>query len=128
MAEQLRPEVLADLTQARRLSSEQGNALLDATPAERAAASRLLLERTRDLLEQAGVLPAQRSVLDLDHNRVVALAGAYGIAARYWNQPGWRDRTLGDLLKVIPADQAALIHRFLVLGGWLTEIPPEAEG
>jgi hypothetical protein len=34
---------------------------------------------------------------------------------------GW---TLGDLLKVIPADQAALIHRFLVLGG----CPPEAEG
>ena len=64
-------------------------------------------------------------LLGHDHNRVVALAGA---AARYWDQPGWRDRTLGDLLKVIPADQAALIHRFLVLGGWLTELPPEAEG
>jgi hypothetical protein len=125
VADELRPEVLADLTRARGLSPEQGDALLDSTPAEREAASHLLLERTRDMLTQAGVLPAQRTVLDLDYGRVVALAGAFGVAVRWWAQPGWRDRTLGDMLKVIPADQAALIHRFLVLGGWLAEVPPE---
>ena len=125
---ELRPEVLADLTRARGLSTEQGNALLDASPAEREAASRLLLERTRDMLEQAGVLPAQRSVLDLDFNQAASLAAAFGIALRWWNQSGWRDQSLGGICKVLPADQAALIHRFLIMGGWLTEIPPEAEG
>jgi hypothetical protein len=38
----------------------------------------------------------------------------------------WLD-CLGDLLKVIPADQAALVHHCLMWGGWLVELPPEAE-
>lgn len=125
---ELRPEVLAALTHPRGLSSEQGDALLDASPAERDAAARLLLAQARDVLEQAGVLPEQRSILDVDYRRAASLAAAYGIAARWWAQPGWRDRSLGDLLKVIPSNQAALIHQFLTWGGWIVEAPPEAAG
>jgi hypothetical protein len=127
MTDDLRPEILADLTRARGLSPEQGDALLDATPAERDAVSRLLLEQTRDMLEQAGLLQAQRSILEIDLRRVTSLAGVYGIVGRWWDQPGWRERSLGDLLKVIPADQATLVHSCLVWGGWLVELPPEAE-
>jgi hypothetical protein len=53
----LRPEIVAALTRPRGLSSEQGGALLDATPAERAVAARLLHERSVELLQEAGVLP-----------------------------------------------------------------------
>lgn len=80
---ELRPEVLAALTHPRGLSSEQGDALLDASPAERDAAARLLLAQARDVLEQAGVLPEQRSILDVDYRRAASLAAAYGIAARW---------------------------------------------
>jgi hypothetical protein len=124
---ELRPEVLAGLTRARGLSTEQGDALLDATPAERDAASRILLEQTRDMLEQAGLLPAQRSILDIDLRRVTSLAAVYGIVSRWWDQPGYRERPLGDVLKVIPADLADQVHSFLVVGGWLVEIPLEGE-
>jgi hypothetical protein len=126
VTDDLRPDVLADLTRPRGLSTDQGDALLDATPAEREAASRLLLARTKDMLEQAGVLPAQRTVLDLDFGRVMTLAAAFGVTLRWWDQPGWRDRTLGDLVKVLPADAAAQVHQYLVAGGWLRSIPPEA--
>ena len=58
----------------------------------------------------------------------MTLAAAFGVALRWWDQPGWRDRTLGDLVKVLPTDAAAQVHQYLVLGGWLVEVPPEAEG
>jgi hypothetical protein len=127
MVERLRPEVLADLTRARGLSTTQGDALLDATPAERDAASRLLLERTRDMLEQAGVLPPTRSILDISYGQMSALAAVFVAADTWWNQPGYRERSLGDLAKVLPVDEAERIMQILRWAGFLpAEIPSEA--
>jgi hypothetical protein len=125
----LRPEILTGLTRPSGLSPTQGDALLDATPAERLAASRLLLERSRELLQQAGVLPPSRSVLDVGYGQLQALAAVFVVADRWWNQPGLVDRSLGDLCKVIPAGEADQIMRILRWAGFLPPEPPvQGEG
>jgi hypothetical protein len=124
MAEELRPEVILELVRARGLDTEQGNALLDATPAERQAAARLLLERSRELLEQAGVIPRQQTFLEAGYRTMAALAATFGTVSDVWRQPAYVDKRLVDVLKVIPEERAAFARYALAWGGLL---PPEPE-
>jgi hypothetical protein len=47
------------------------------------------------------------------------LASVYGLVWVWWAQPGYRDRNLGSILKVVPADVAASAMRVLWLAGFL---------
>src|SRR5512132_2123585 len=121
MAEDLRPEVVTALSEPAQLPAALVDQVLDATDAEREAAAAELLDRTRAFLEQAGLLRPSASVLDLDHGQVQLLAAVYGLVGPWWAAPGWRTRTLGDILKVVPADVADTTAQLLRLGGF---VPP----
>jgi hypothetical protein len=123
MPDQLRPDVVAALTSPRQLSPGLVDQVLDASPAEQQAAAAVLADQTRAFLEQAGVLKPSTSVLDLHHDQVALLAATYGIIYGWWAQPGYRDRPLGDLLKVVPADVAGQATRVLQAAGFLPPAP-----
>jgi hypothetical protein len=63
-------------------------------------------------------------VLDLHHDQVQLLAAVYGTVASWWAQPGYRQRPLGHMLKVVPADVADTTARLLRAAGFL---PPTDE-
>jgi hypothetical protein len=69
-----------------------------------------LLDRTRSFLESAGVLRPGASVLDLDHHRLMALVAVYGTVMPWWAGPGWRERPLGHMLKVVPGRRRRVRH------------------
>jgi hypothetical protein len=117
----LRPEVVAALTEPQQFPQDLVGQVLGATDAERAAAAGLLLERTRALLEEAGVLRPSVGVMDLRYRTVAALAATLGTIEGAWRQPAYIDRPLGDVLKVIGADQAAWVVGVLRWGGLLPE-------
>jgi hypothetical protein len=121
----LRPEVVAALTGPRRLPEDLVDQVLDATPAERQAAAAALTDRTRQHLERAGVLRPSTSVLDLHHDQVQLLAATYGLVGPWWATPGYRQRALGDVLKVVPGDVAQTVSRLLRVAGFL---PPDQDG
>ena len=56
--------------------------------------------------------------------QVEVLAAIYGLVSRWWATPGWRDRSLGDILNVAPTDVAETVMRMLGVTGFL---PPAAE-
>jgi hypothetical protein len=120
----LRPDVVAALAEPQRLPAALVDQALDATPAERHAAAAELADRTRVFLEQTGALRPSTSVLDLHHNQVQLLAATYGLLEPWWRQRGWNTRTLGDILKVVPADVAHGVGQLLRLAGFL---PPDTE-
>ena len=107
--QQLRPDVVAALTEPAALPADLVAQVLDASDTERAAAAVELADRTRVFLEQAGVLRPSASVLDLGISQVEALAAAYGLVRPWWAGRGWNTRTLGGILKVVPADIAAAV-------------------
>jgi hypothetical protein len=125
MPDDLRPEVVAALSEPAHLPAALVDQVLDATDAEREAAVGELLDRTPSFFEQAGVLKPSASVLDLHHDQVQLLAAVYGIVMPWWAQPGYRERSLGSVLKVVPGDVAEAIGRLLRWAGFL---PPEAAG
>jgi hypothetical protein len=127
MAEDLRPEVVAALSEPAQLPAVLVDQVLDATPAEREAAAGELLDRTRSFLEQAGILRPSTSVLDLHHDQVQRLAAVYGLLVSWWAQPGYRDRPLGHMLKVVPADVAQATGQLLRWAGLLPPEPAEPE-
>jgi hypothetical protein len=116
----LRPEVVAALSEPAHLPAVLVDQVLDATDAEREAAAGELLDRTRSFLEDAGVLRPSQSILDLDHDRLMVLSAVYGIVMPWWAQPGWQERPLGQLLKVCPRDVAESAMRLLRIAGFLT--------
>jgi hypothetical protein len=120
----LRPDVVAALTQARQLPGDLVDQVLDASDSERAAAAAELADRTRTFLEQAGILTPSASVLDLQLGQVQLLAAVYGIVGPWWAQPGYQDRPLGALLKVVPADVAQPVAQLLRWGGFLPPTSP----
>jgi hypothetical protein len=120
----LRPDVVAALAEPQQLPAALVDQALDATPAERHAAAAELADRTRVFLEQTGALRPSTSVLDLQHDQVQLLAAVYGLLERWWRQPGWRDRPLGHMLKVVPADVAHGVGQLLRLAGFL---PPDTD-
>jgi hypothetical protein len=122
--DQLRPDVVAALVEPQRLPAALVDQALDATPAERHAAAAELADRTRAFLEQTGALRPSTSVLDLRHDQVRLLAAVYGTVGPWWNQPGYRQRPLGHMLKVVPADVAAATEQLLRLAGFL---PPDTD-
>jgi hypothetical protein len=115
----LRPEVVAALSTPPRLPAGLVDQVRDASDTERQAAAAELADRTRTFLEQAGVLKPTQSVMDLHISQVQLLAATYGLVETWWNQPGWRDHTLGGILKVIPADVAQAVAQLLRWGGFL---------
>jgi hypothetical protein len=123
MADDLRPEVVAALSQPAHLPASLVDQVLDATDSERAAAASDLLDQTRMFLEQAGALQPTRSVLDLDHDQLQVLASVYALVWRWWAGPGYRHRSLSSMLKVIPTDAAEAAMRLLRAYGFA---PPES--
>jgi hypothetical protein len=117
----LRPDVVKALSEPAHLPAALVDQVLDASDAEREAAAGELLDQTRSFLEQAGVLRPSQSVLDLDHHQLMVLAAVYGVLSRWWPAPGWRDRPLGAMLKVVPTDAAASVMRLLRIGGFVPE-------
>jgi hypothetical protein len=73
---------------------------------------------------QVGALKPTRSILDLSHDQLVVISAVYGLVMPWWTQPGWRNRPLGQLLKVIPTDTAEAVMRLLHMAGFL---PSERE-
>lgn len=64
------------------------------------------------------------AVLDVSRRLLWTLAQVYDVARRWWLPPPADDRrTLGDLLKVIPIEEAHQITGYLVWGGLLA--PPD---
>jgi hypothetical protein len=123
----LRPEVVAALSEPAQLPAGLVDRVLDATDAERAAAAAELADRTRSFLEQVGMLKPSASVLDLHHDQVQVLAAVYGIVMSWWAQPGYRDRPLGHMLKVVPADVAQATAGLLRWAGFLPPEPADPE-
>jgi hypothetical protein len=115
--------VIARLSEPAQLPAALVDQVLDATDQERAAAGELR-DRTRAFLEQSGAIKPSMSVLQLRHNQVEVLAAIYGLVSRWWAAPGWRDRSLGDILNVAPTDVAETVMRTLRVTGFL---PPAAE-
>jgi hypothetical protein len=121
--DQVRGEIVAALTRPARLPTDQADALLDATDAERTLASRVLLAEAAEVLAEAGLLKPQHTVLDLTLRQVQTLAAALGKLARWWPQPALERHSLGDVLKVIPTEDAAFVLHLLKWGGWISEVP-----
>jgi hypothetical protein len=126
--QELRPEVVAALVARPRLSADRQDAILDANPAELAVAARQVLDEAARMLVDAGVLRPQRTALDLTCRHVQALAAAYGTLAHWWDQPGYRDKPLATMLKVIPEEHARWVLQLLWWGGWVAEAPNRPEG
>jgi hypothetical protein len=124
VADDLRPDVVASLSQPAHLPAELVDQVLDATDTERAAAAAELLDSTRAFLEQAGVLKPSASVLDLDYRRLCALAGVFGTVEFWWRFPPYQQRSLGSMLKTIPADRARWVEQVLSWGGFLPPADP----
>ena len=122
IGEQLRPEVVRALAEPQPLPAAPVDQALDATNPEREAAAGELLDRTRAFLEQAGVLKPSASVLDLHIDQVQLVSAVYGLMVSWWAQPGYRDRPLGHMLKVVPADVAEATAQLL---RWAGLLPPE---
>ena len=110
------------------LPTNRADTHLDATPTERALASQVLLAEAAEVLTDAGVLKPSRTVLDLTLPEVQALAAALGKLASQWPQPALEHRPLGDVLKVIPQEDAGVVFGFLVWGGWLQGAPTMSAG
>jgi hypothetical protein len=123
----LRPEVVAALTRPGRLPPDRADALLDANAVERALASRVLLAEATEVLAEAGILRPQHTVLDLSLRQVQALAATLGKLASWWPQPALEQHHLGDVLKVIPREDATFVLHLLAWGGWLREVPAAQE-
>jgi hypothetical protein len=130
MADDLRPEVVAALSEPAHLPATLVDEILDATPAEREAAAVALLDSmgsTRAALEQPGALRPTISVLDLDHDRLQALASVYALTWRWSGTPGYRQRPLSTMLKVIPVDVAEAAMRLLRAYGFAPPEPAEEQ-
>jgi hypothetical protein len=123
----LRPEVVAALSEPAQLPAGLVDQVLDASDTERAAAADELDDRTRSFLEHAGILKPSTSVLDLHHDQVQLLAAVYGLMVSWWAQPGYRDRPLGHMLKVVPADVADATGQLLRWAGLLAPEVDELE-
>ena len=122
MPDDLRPEVVAALSEPQQLSAELVDQVLEASDQERAVAAAQLLDQTRQFLEDAGVLRPSVGVMDLPYRTAVAITAAFGTVQGVWGQPAFQDRPLGDVLKVIGGDHAAWVMAMLRWGGLL---PPE---
>jgi hypothetical protein len=124
MADQVRGEILRALTAPARLEGNRADALLDANPAERALAIRVLLEQAAEALADAGAIRPGRTVWDLTLREAQSIVAGLGVLLKWWPQPGLAQHRAGDVAKVIPTDQAAFAAALLQFGGWL---PPPAE-
>jgi hypothetical protein len=123
--DQLRPGQGAKITATPPLPAQLTDAILDSTEAELAAAAAQLTDDTRAWLEQVGALKPTRGILDLGHDQLVVISAVYGLVMPWWAQPVWRDRPLGQLLKVISADTAETVVRLLRMAGFLPTEPEE---
>lgn len=127
MADDLRPGQVAKITTVPPLPASLTDAILDSTDEELATAATQLADDTRDWLERVGVLKSSASVLDLSHDPVMVISAIYGLVMPWWHQPGWQERPLGHMLKVVPADVAESVMRLLGIGGFLPPEPPRLE-
>ena len=126
MTDDLHPDRVARLTADRPLPQDLLDEVLDASDTERAAAAAELADRTREWLEQVGALKPSASVLDLDYRRVSALAAVWATVDKWWRFPLHTQRSLGDMLKIVPADHARWVEQMLRHGGFLPPADTEA--
>jgi hypothetical protein len=124
LADDLRPEVVAALSEPTHLPAELVDQVLDASDAERAAAAAELADRTREWLERIGALKPSASVLDLDYRRLCALAGVFVTVERWWKFPPYQQHPLSTMLKIVPATHARWVEWLLRWGGFLPPADP----
>jgi hypothetical protein len=86
------------------------------SPSELHAAADLLADLAKSELEQAGAIRPSRSVLDLDCAHIRSIAAVWDVIHKWWPQPGVPNR-LGDLCKVMPADDVRTVMLALAIGG-----------
>lgn len=122
---ELRKDVVVRLVEARDEDElRQVVALHEPTPDELRLAGRACVQLAVEALEDAGVLRQSGTVLDLGQRQLVALSAAYGIASKWWLPPNFGSgagdtRRLGDLLKIVPTDEALKIRDYLTWAGLL---------
>ncbi|RDI21700.1 hypothetical protein [Lentzea flaviverrucosa] len=116
---ELRKDVVVRLVEARDEDELQRLvALHEPTPDELRLAGRACAQLAVEELEDAGVLRHAGTVLDLGQRQLQALSAAYGAATNWWLPPSCNDgagdaRTLGDLLKIVPVEEARKIRDYL---------------
>lgn len=122
---ELRKDVVVRLVEARDQDELQRVvALHEPTPDELRLAGRARAQLAVEALEDAGVLRQPATVLDLGQRQLFALDAAYQVAMRWWLPTNANDgagdrRSLGDLLKIIPGEEAQRIVGYLAWGGLL---------
>lgn len=94
------------------------------TSVESAAAAMVVSGYAQDSLDAArAVAPIEQSgasILDWQQVQVHALAAAYADLSRHWI-PSDATSTIGDALKIMPAERAARVRRWLHRGGFLPD-------
>jgi len=90
----------------------------DVTAYERWTAARVLAHASVVGLTETGVLREHTpsTVLDATMRQLQAMAAVWGTVAK-WDGSLQPDKRLGDIIKVLPADDVADVERFLQWGG-----------
>lgn len=130
MTDHVRDEVVARIVNASDAAQRELQEVIDMyepTPAEARAVALVLGQRAVESLDEAGVIRRDnRTVLDVNQRRLMALAAAYETARRWWT-PNDNAKPLGDLLKVMPTEHAEHVVWVLRWGGLLPD-DPEIQG
>jgi hypothetical protein len=114
-----RPEVLEKLLAAR---VDPSAPHIDATPAERAAVE-VWHRQAIGLLQDQGIIPRERTLLDVTLFELEAAAGIYHVLRRY--SPTYGYRPLSDVLKVAAPEQVHLVVLLLQALGY--PVPEEGD-
>lgn len=90
------------------------------TPDEQQLAQQLAAEAITDL-EAAGFITPCATITDLTLRQARALAGVLVALSSWWPGPMLEHSTLGDVLKVVPAETAEHVQVLLHWGGFLDD-------
>jgi hypothetical protein len=119
MTDEVRPEVvarLAVLDLRRGLSGDDAELLASATPEERVAAGRALMERSAEHLQAGGYGIARVGSLTL--RQVLSIAGAVGFLRRVWAFGPNQRLDLDHALMIADEREARWAAWLLRWGGW----------
>ncbi|MCS7477508.1 hypothetical protein ACFFQW_36000 [Umezawaea endophytica] len=125
---EIRNEVVLALVSASEAAKRELGTVVDVyepTLDEQRAAAKMLMDESVEGLEDAGVIK-QHSVLNLRRPQLAALAMAYAVAVQWW-MPRESQRSLGDMLKIIPAEEAQNIRTILEWSGFIPADTTTAE-
>jgi hypothetical protein len=113
-----RPEVVRDLLVAR---LNPAAAPVDARPEERALAQ-VMHRQVVESLQDAGVIPRPRTLMDVPLFELGVAAAVYGTLHRYVRLHGQKPIT--DVLKICTPEEAEWVTSLLRVAGYLPEESP----